>query len=592
MTRKTEGFLGGQNRPPGLSRGAISEETRTRVYDDGVPSTLHPYPDKTLVGLVRETARERPAHPALRFMGTTLTYEALDRLSDDFATALQELGVGKGDRVALLMPNCPQAVISQIATWKVGAIAAPLNPLYTEEELVHALTEVSPKVAVALTPYYEKVKRLQVRTPLEKVVATAIKEYLPVPKRALFTLLKERKQGHRITLQPGDFWFSKLMRRYRGAPRPTVELTPDDPALLIFTGGTTGVAKAALGSHKALFVSGTQLTTWFRPVMEPWTDGLLGNMPLFHVYGNVGVLSTAIVNRATVFLVPDPRDLNRLLATIEKERPAFLPGVPTLFSAMLNHPTVRAGKVDLSSVKLCVSGAAPLLLELKERFERATGGRMIEGWAMTETMMATLMTPVTGEFKAGAIGVPLPDVDLKIVDLDTGRETVPDGESGEILIRAPQVMMGYWNRPGPTNEILKDGWVRTGDIGIQDEDGYVYLVDRKKDLIKPSGFQVWPREVEEVIATLPSVSDVAVAGIPDASRGETVKAWIVPAAGISLTAAEVRAHCRERLAGYKVPRKVEFCTDLPKSTVGKVLRRKLVDTDSERVAQRQDSISG
>jgi len=480
------------------------------------------------------------------------------------------------------MPNCPQAVISQVATWKAGAIAAPLNPTYSEEELAHALDEVSPRVAVVLTPWYEKLKRLQPRTHLETVVATTIKEYLPSWMRIFFTLVKERKEGHRINLQPGDHRFSGLMKRHRGARRPRITFTPGDPALLLFTGGTTGVPKAALGSHRALFISGAQLTTWFRPLMDPWTDGLLGNMPLFHVYGNVGGLSTAIVNRAAVVLVPDPRDLDHLLASIEKERPAFLPGVPTLFSALLKHPRVRAGTADLSSVKLCISGAAPLLPELKERFERATGGRMIEGWAMTETMMAAFMTPVKGEFRTGAIGVPLPDVHLRIVDPETGQDTVPFGESGEILVKAPQLMMQYWNRPEPTSEIFKDGWIHTGDIGFQDEDGYIYIVDRKKDLIKPSGFQVWPREVEEVISTLPSVSDVAVAGIPDPARGETVAAWVVLEAGKSLTSAEVRAHCREHLTGYKVPRKVVFCSELPKSTIGKVLRRKLVDTDQAR----------
>ena len=558
----------------------MSEKAWARVYDEGVPISLHPYPDTTLVDLIHETAEGRPDHPALRFMGATVTYKALDRLSDHLASAFVELGVRKGDRIALLMPNCPQAVIGQVAAWKAGAIAAPMNALYTEKELVHALKEVSPKLAVVLTPFYEKLKGLQSQTSVEKVVATAIKEYLPLPRRILFALLKERRKGHRITLQPGDLWLSDLMRRHRRAERPDVGLTPGDPALLIFTGGTTGVAKAALGSHRALLTSGTQLTAWFRPVMDPWTDGMLGNMPLFHIYGNVGVFSTAVVNRAPLALVPDPQDLSALLSTIEKERPAFLPGVPTLFAALLDHPRVRAGTADLSSIKLCVSGAAPLLLELKDRFESATGGRMIEGWAMTETMMGTLMTSVNGEFRTGAIGVPLPDIDLKIVDQETGNDTLPRGEPGEILIKAPQVMMGYWQKPEATAEILRDGWVHTGDIGYQDEDGFVYLVDRKKDLIKPSGFQVWPREVEEVIAMHPSVSAVAVAGIPDPARGEMVKAWVVLEAGKTLTAAEVRAHCREHLTVYKVPRRVEFCADFPKSAVGKVLRRKLVEMDS------------
>ena len=552
----------------------------TRVYDERVPPSLHPYPHKTLVDLIHETAEERPNHPALRFMGATITYRSLDRWSDQLARGFAELGVRKSDRVALLMPNSPQAILCQVAAWKAGAIAAPINALYTDKELVHALREVSPRLAVVLTPFYGKLKELQSQTPVERVVATAVKEYLPTRLRLLYTMLKERKEGLRITLHAGDFWLQDLMKRNRGAGRTDNEPDPEDPALLIFTGGTTGVAKAALGSHRALFTSGAQITAWFRPVMEPWTDGLLGNMPLFHIYGNVGVFSTAVVNRAPLTLVPDPRNLNELLATIERDRPAFLPGVPTLFSALLRHPRVRGGTADLSSIKLCVSGAAPLSSDLKERFERATGGRMIEGWAMTETMMGTMMTPVRGEFRPGAIGVPLPDVDVRIVDVDTGEDARSEGESGEILVRAPQVMMEYWGEPEATAGILRDGWIHTGDIGYQDEDGYVYLVDRKKDLIKPSGFQVWPREVEEVLTSHPSVSDAAVAGVPDPVRGETVKAWVVVVAGESLSAAQVRAHCREHLIAYKVPREVEFCSDLPKSAVGKVLRRKLVEMDS------------
>lgn len=562
----------------------MSERAWTRVYDEGVPASLHPYPTKTLVDVIRETARERPNHPALRFAGGTVTYGKLDRSTDDLAVAFADLGVQKGDRIALLMPNCPQAVISQVAAWKAGAIAAPMNPLYAEKELIHALNQVSPRLVVVLTPFYEKLKELQPQTPVETVVTTGIKEYLPTRLRILFTLLKEREEGHRITLRPGDVRLSRLMKRFRGAGRPEGGPSPDHPALLLFTGGTTGVPKAALGSHRALFTSGAQLTTWFRPVMDPWTDVMLGNMPLFHVYGNVGVFSTAVVNRTTVVLVPDPGNLNDLLATIETERPAFLPGVPTLFSALLKHRKVREGKADLSSVKLCVSGAAPLLLELKERFEKATGGRMIEGWAMTETMMATLMTPVKGQFRPGAIGVPLPDVEVRIVDQETGRDTLERGEAGEIMIRAPQVMEGYWQEPEATAEMLhEEGWVHTGDIGYQDEDGYVYLVDRKKDLIKPSGFQVWPREVEEVIAMHPDVSDAAVAGIPDSARGEMVKAWVVTLPGKTLTPSAVRAHCREHLAQHKVPRRVEFCSALPKSAVGKVLRRKLVEMDQDGV---------
>jgi long-chain acyl-CoA synthetase len=544
-------------------------------YDEGVPHTLRPYPDRTLLDVVSETARQRPDHPALIFKGARLPYAELERLSDAFAAALVAQGVQKGDRVALLLPNCPQFVIAQLGVWKAGAIAALINPLYTESELEHMLEGCGARTAVVLSRFYDKVQPLCQCTELSCVIATNIKTHLPPFLRLLFTLFRERKEGHRATLRADDPWMGDLLRQYAGAPRPDLAVGPDDPALLLFTGGTTGTPKGALGTHGGLLAAGMQLNAWFGVELVDWEDIIMLIMPLFHVYGNVGILVTGLVGRNPLALVPDPRDLDDLVATIRRVRPAFVPGVPTLFNALLNRSDVQAGKVDLRSVKLCISGASPLLAETRRRFETLTGGRMAEVYALTESMAAAIIGPVHGRHKEGAVGLPVPDVEVRVTDVDTGEGSLPAGEVGEILIRAPQVMRRYWQRPDETANTLRDGWLFTGDLGYLDEEGYLFIVDRKKDLIKPSGFQVWPREVEEVIASHPAVDQVGVAGVPDPYQGEAVKAWVVLRGGEQVTVDELRAHCREKLVAYKVPRQIEFRDSLPMSHLGKVLRREL-----------------
>jgi long-chain acyl-CoA synthetase len=537
-------------------------------YDVGVPHTLRPYPEHTLLDVVSETARQRPDHPALLFQGARLSYGELERLSDAFAAALVARGIQKGDRVALLLPNCPQFVIAQLGVWKAGAIAAPINPLYTESELQHMLEECGAKTAVVLSRFYDKVKPLCECTELGCIIAANIKTYLPPVLRALFTLFREKKEGHRATLRADDPWMGDMLRQFADAPRPDVTVGPDDPALLLFP-------KCALGTHGGLLAAGTQLNAWFGVELVDWDDVILLCMPLFHVYGNAGILSTGLVGHNPLALVPNPRDLGDLLATIRRTRPAFVPGVPTLFNALLNHPDVQAGKVDLRSVKLCISGASPLMAETKRRFETITGGRMTEVYALTESMAAAILGPVHGDYRPGAVGVPVPDVEVRIADADTGQGSLASGEVGEVLLRAPQVMRRYWQRPEETAATLRDGWLHTGDLGYLDNEGYLFIVDRKKDLIKPSGFQVWPREVEEVIASHPAVDQVGVAGVPDPYQGEAVKAWVVLREGQQVTVDELRAYCRQTLVAYKVPRQVEFRDSLPMSHLGKVLRREL-----------------
>ena len=550
-----------------------------RHYDPGVPPTLKPYPQKTLVDFVDETAAERPDHPFLLFKGARISYREVNRLSDAFAAALTARGVRKGDRVAFVLPNSPQLVVAQLGAWKAGAIAQPVNPLYTQDELRSVLRMTSPVAVVALTSFYRTVKAAQAQTPVRWVIATSIKEYLPPVLRILFTLLKEKKEGHRIDLQPGDVWMQALIHEHAGAPRPAVNLGADDPALLLCTGGTTGLPKAAVQSHGALVMTAMQINAWFFRSVPPWTSTHMLVMPLFHTYANSGVLSAAIGGHNAVALVPNPRDIDDLVHTVKQVRPTSLPGVPTLYVKLLEHQKVRQGKVDLRSIRACLSGAAPLLAETKRRFEAETGGRLVEGYALTESCMAVTCNPLEGLQKLGSIGIPLPDVEVRIVDGETGQRRLATGEVGELVMRAPNLMNGYWESPGETKEALRDGWLYTGDLAYMDEDGYIFIVDRKKDVIKPSGFQVWPREVEEVVASHPAVMEVAVAGIPDAVQSEAVKAWVVRKPESSVSEEEIRAFCREKLAAYKVPRQVEFRDALPKTMIGKVLRRTLRDEE-------------
>jgi long-chain acyl-CoA synthetase len=544
-------------------------------YDSVVPATLEPYPDKTLLDCAAETARERPGHPFLWFKGRQLSYLDVERLSDAVAAALVSHRIARGDRVALLLPNCPQGVISQLAVWKAGAIAVPLNPLYSETELTHAFRESGAVAAIVLTAFYRKLKAIQAKTGVRLVVATKIKEFLPPLTRVLFTLAREKRLGHRVAIDSGDLWWSDLVRAHAGSAAPRDLARPADDALLLFTGGTTGAARAAVSTHKGLVATGLQIQAWSTEMLPAWNSVMMLLMPLFHTYGNCGVLATALAAHWSLIVVPNPRDLDDVVATIRRTRPNAIPGVPTFFIALLEHPRVKAGKVDLRSVRVCISGAAPLMAETKRRFEEETGGKLLEGYALTESVMAAVVNPCMGPNKQGSVGLPLPDVEVRIVDAESGRDTMAPGAVGEVIIRAPQIMRGYWGSPVESESMVREGWLFTGDLGYLDEDGYLFLVDRKKDLIKVSGFQVWPREVEETIASHPAVNEVAVAGLPDSSQGEAVGAWIVLKPGAVVTAEAIRTFCRERLVAYKIPRHIEFRDGLPKSIVGKALRRVL-----------------
>jgi len=549
-------------------------------YDSDVPRSLEPYPERTLLDYLSESARDYPRRPALLFKKRSVSYSELERHSTSFAAGLKSLGVKEGDRVALCLPNCPQFMVAELGAWKAGAIVCPLNPTYSPREMEEALSTTGARVAVVLSRYYEKVKELQPRTSLQRVISTSIKDYLPFHLRIAYTLLKEKKEGDRVKLRDDDVQFSRLMVRHRMSAAQQRRISPNDVAVILMSGGTTGTPKGVAGNHRGMVMAGLQLQAWLKPAIDEWTDIIMLPLPLFHTYGNTGVQSLALINHNPVSLIPNPRELRDVLEEINQVRPAFICAVPTLLNGIMNHSMARQGKVDFSSIKLCFSGAAALMVETRKRFEELTGGVVIEGYSLTEAQMAVVANPVRGEKKTGSVGMPLPDVEVRVIDADDGHTPVPPGEVGEIVVQAPQLMQGYWERPQETSDMLRTGnhgerLLFTGDLGYLDEDGYLFIVDRKKDLIKTSGYQVWPREIEEVISAHPAVAEVGVAGLPDSMRGETVKAWIVLRPGMKATRSDMKLYCREHLAQYKVPSTYEFVDDLPKSAAGKVLRRVL-----------------
>ena len=551
-----------------------------KQYDPGVPATVGEYPACTLLDFIDEGLKERPDHAALLFKGRAVSLRELDALSTAFANTLRSLGVTKGDRVAVLLPNTPQFFICELGAWKIGAILVPLNPIYTEEELLGPLKDTAPKVVVTLTPFYERVKHVQPATLVQHVIATNIKEYFPPLMRMAFTLFMEKKLGHRITLKPGDHWLQDLLAAERrttlSVPRPG----PDDDCMILLSGGTTGTPKGVRVHHNGLVSTGLQVRAWFANEFHPWGDVYMLPLPMFHSYGACGVQSVCFIGHNPIALVPNPRDLDDTVRTFERVQPTIFCGVPTLYNALLNHPDVKSGRANFRSLRACVSGAAPLLAETKRRFEEATGAKLVEGYALTETLLAATLNPIRGVQKLGSVGVPFPDVDAMIVDADDPMKVLPAGAVGEIIIYGRQIMRGYWNNPAETaimRRVGPDGreWIYSGDLGYMDEDGYIFIVDRKKDLIKPGGMQVWPREIEEVLQGHPAVAEVGVRGFPDDYKGEIAVAFVVLREGATARADELREYCKQHLAFYKVPGKVVFRRELPKSLVGKVVRRLL-----------------
>jgi long-chain acyl-CoA synthetase len=548
-------------------------------YDKGIPASLT-YPSVPIFHFLDESAKNYPDKPCTIFKGAKITYQEMNRITDQLAAALVDLGVKKGDRVGVLIPNTPQFVMAFMAILKAGGVAVTTNPQYTGREILHQAKDSGMELMILMSNYYELVKSIQKDCQIKQLIVTNIKETLPPVLKVLFTLVKEKKGGFRVKIRDNDLWMPDLLKKHADAERPRVEVGPEDTAIFQYSGGTTGVPKAAIGLHRNLVANTIQMLHWI-------TSGEMGQevvmmaIPLYHVYGLVAGMTYGLAAGATLVMVPDPRDLKDLLSNMAKYKTTIFPAVPALYNAINNNADVRAGKYDLSSVKACISGSAPLMRETKETFEKLTGGIVFEGFGMSETPTATHCNPNLGENRTGSIGLPFPDVDAKIIDLDDEVTVLPPGEIGELVIKAPQVFKGYYNMPTETRNTLRNGWLYTGDIARMDEQGYFYIVDRKKELIKPGGFQVWPREVEEVLKDHPAIMDVGVAGVPDPKRGETVKAWIVLAEGQSLDQAQIKEWCADKLAAYKIPTEVEFRKELPKTTVGKLLRRELVREHKE-----------
>jgi long-chain acyl-CoA synthetase len=573
-----------------LSIGIATERPWFAHYDPGVPRTLV-YPAVPLQQFLTDTAANHPravatifgAVVAHRLIEASLTYAELDRLADRFAAGLQSLGVRKGDRVALLLPNCPQFVIAFYGALRAGAVVVPCNPLYTAPELRRQLADSGVETLVALSRLHAVARAARGGTSVRNVILTNIKEQFPPLLRILFTVARERREGYRTTIDPaaGEHLFPDLLRA--GTALRPVDVRPEDTAVLQYTGGTTGVPKGAVLSHRALVANVLQSRAWNPTLVEGRECGV-DVMPLFHVYGLTVIMGVSVATASAMVLIPR-FDLEHLLLALHVHRPRSFAGAPRIYVAAANAPGLA--RYDLRSVEVFQSGSAPLPVEVQTRFEQlAGGGRVLEGYGLTEAAPVTHTTPRKGQRKLGSIGVPIPDVDAKIVDLETGTRDLPVSETGELVVRGPNLMDGYYERPEETALALRDGWLYTGDVARMDEDGYFFIVDRKKELIIVSGYNVYPREVEEALYAHPAVLEAAAIGIPDPERGEVVKAFVVLRPGASATADELRSHCASSLARFKIPVEIEFRSDLPKSTVGKVLRSALAEEErAARVAK-------
>jgi len=560
------------------------EKIWLKNYDEGIPATVE-YPDFPLDQFMLNTASKHPNQTAIIFgaavgsqvLDAKLTYRQLNNLTDRLAAGLQRMGVQKGDRVVIMLPNSPQFVMAAYATWRIGATVVCCNPLYVAREVEHLVKDSGAETIVVMSSLYERVKSIRGNTDLKRVIVTNIKEYFPGLLKFLFTLTKEKKEGHRVDIS-GDtdtYWFQDVLRDAPQKPEP-VEIDQLEVATLIYTGGTTGVPKGAQLTHRNLVSNATVLNVWSKS--KEAEDVLVAVMPYFHSYGLTVGMNTCIANAITIVQIPNPRDMVHVLKSIEKHKVTFYPGVPTMFIGFNNFPD--RDQFDISSLRFAVSAAAPLPPEVQEKFQALTGGKMVEAYGLTETGPAASMDPLEKP-RDHSIGLPLPDTDMKIVDVDTGEEELPVGDVGEIIIRGPQVMTGYYKMPTETANALRvgpdgqTGWFYTGDIGYMDEDGYFHIVDRKKDMIIAGGYNIYPADVEAVLFEYPKVKEAAVVGVPDEKRGETVKAFVVLKEGETATADEIISFCRENLAVYKAPASIEFREDLPKTMIGKVLRREL-----------------
>ncbi len=534
----------------------MGERIWHKNYDPGVPNHVD-LPAITAHKLLEDRAESTPQGTAVTIMDAPSTYEELNIRSNQFAHALMEWGIKKGDRVALIMANSPSFITCQFGILKSGATVVTVNPLYTGRELSHVLGDSGARLAVVLSLFADNVEKIKGETSIEKLIV------VPIP-------------GMEIPLPDGIVLLDEFIAG-QSDKNPKLKIKPEEPALILYTGGTTGLSKGAVLHHRSQVYSSLMLGS-LDPSMREQEDSFVLVNPLFHIMGNA-IMTFCLHAGLPVHLVPQ-YDPGMVLKTIHQNRPTWFPGVPTMFIGVMNHPEVK--NYDLTSIRYCVSAAAPFPVEAMEEFESITGCRVIEAYGLTETGAAIMFNPFIGPRKVGSIGFPTPDIDARIVDLETGTKDLSINEEGELLLKGPPIMMHYRNMPEETAENLRDGWLYTGDIAKMDEDGYFWIVDRKKDMIIAGGFNIYPREIDEVLHEHPKVELACAIGVPDAYRGETVKAFIVPRAGESLTEEDIISFCRERLAAYKVPKIVEFRESLPLSVIGKVLRKTLRDEERKK----------
>lgn len=573
----------------------------TKQYDEHIPESMAPYPEHGTHEFLTRTAQRIPHNvalittvklPVVGRISRDVTYQQLDQYSDALASALVDMGLKKGDRVAIVMPNCVAFAISYYAALKAGGVVAATNPTYPASKMAYQINDCDAKFVLVLSMFYKLIKQIQAETKVKHVIVANIKEYMPGLARFLFTLTREKKDGHRIeALATNDYMLQDVLTRYAGQ-KSANRVSPDDLAIFQYTGGTTGVSKGAMSDHRALVTNTYQLQTWTgmtsgKFLIAPEDIVFLGAIPMFHAYGLVALLSQAMAAGGKIVLIPNPRDIDEVVDVIAHFKPNVFLGVPALYNAINNHRRVASGEVDLKSFLFNSSGSAPLPPQTKHRFEELSDSVISEGFGMSELPVATHSNPIWGENRINSIGVPLPDVDCRIVSLDDGETALPVGEVGELIVHAPNMMRGYHNLPTETTNTLRelDGktWLYTGDIAMMDESGYFYIVDRKKDMALIGGFNVYPTNIEKVIKDHPNVLEVGVAAIPHPDRPgqEALKAWVVLKPGKALTEADLIAHCEKSLAGYEVPRRISFIDELPKTTVGKTLRRELVRLEVE-----------
>ncbi|MFJ7306682.1 long-chain-fatty-acid--CoA ligase [Peribacillus frigoritolerans] len=561
----------------------MSNKPWQAIYPEQIPAVLS-YEDKPLYSFLKESAEEFPDKVSIHFQGKELTFREVYESALKFAAYLKSIGLQKGERVAVMLPNCPQGVISFFGILMAGGVVVQTNPTYTERELEYQMKDSGAKMILVMDILFPRVSAVASRTDIEHIIVTAIKEYLPFPKNLIYPFIQKKQYGIVINVEHegNHHLFSEIMKRKVTEEVDTVPIdVNNDLALLQYTGGTTGFPKGVMLTHKNLLANTKMCNAWLYK-NKRGEERILAILPFFHVYGMTTVLVLSIMEGNTMIIMPK-FDVEATLKTIQKQKPTMFPGAPTMYIGLLNHPDIA--KYDLSSINACISGSASLPLEVQEQFEKITGGKLVEGYGLSETSPVTHANFIWDQPRVkGSVGLPWPDTDSAILSLESYEE-LPPNEIGEIAIKGPQVMKGYWNRPDETEKTFKNGWLLTGDLGYMDEQGFFYVVERKKDTIIAGGFNIYPREVEEVLYEHEAIQEVVVAGIPDPYRGETVKAYVVLKKNARVTEEELNEFVRKNLASYKVPRSYEFRDELPKTTIGKILRRVLIEEEKKKISE-------